>query len=1043
MSIYKTAVNHPVATALVFVAIAIFGLFSLSRLSINLFPEIETNSIIVMTTYDGASAQDIENNVTKPLENTLNSVSDLKHITSSSRENISVINLEFNYGIDIDVATNDVRDKLDMVTSLPDEASDPVIFKFGTDDIPIIILSVSAEESMPGLYKILDDMVSTPLARVNGVGQVSVSGLAQREVQVYCDPNKLEAYGISIETIASVIAAENRNIPAGNIDVGSNTYSVRVQKEFDDASEMLELVVGEFNGATVYLRDVASVDDTLQERVQETFTNGKLGGRIVIQKQSGANSVDIANKVRARLPEIQASLPSDIQLKIIIDTSDSINNTINSLIDTIMITFVIVMLVVFIFLGRWRATFIIVLTIPISLLAAFIYLLATGNTLNIISLSSLSIAIGMVVDDAIVVLENITTHIERGSRPRQAAIFATNEVSLSVIASTLTMLAVFLPLTMITGMAGILFSQLGWIVSIVMIVSTTAALTFTPMLCSKLLRKDVAHSKAYKLFFSPINKGLEILSDGYARMLNWSVRHRTVVILIACAAFFGTIITLFPVVKTEFFPTQDNGRISINVELPIGTRQEITRDVALRISDEFLEKYPEIKFINLTEGQADTDDIFGSLQDNGTHIISYSISLVSVTERERRLSLICDLMREDLKKYTEIRTFEVIESGSQGGVGGQAGVEIDIYGYDLTATDRLAAEISEKLLAVEGCTQVTISRDEYTPEYEIDLDREKLALNGLNVATTATYIRNRINGSVASYYREDGEEYDIRVRLDPRFRRSVEDLENITVYNDRGEVLKVRDLGRVIETQIPPTIERKDRERVITVTGSLGHGVALSDVIDEARQIIPQTEFPSGISAQIGGSYEDQQDTFANLGTLLVLIIILVFIVMAAQFESLTYPFVIMFSVPFAFTGVLLGLVVTGTPLGVMALIGVIMLIGIVVKNGIVLIDYTILCRERGMSIISAVVTAGKSRLRPILMTTLTTVLGMVPLAIGTGEGSEMWRSMGMTVVWGLSISTLITLVLIPVLYCVFAGTGMKRQRRKNGSLEPATPLKA
>ncbi len=1033
MSIYKTAVNKPVTTALIFVAIAILDFFSMSRLPINLFPEIDTNNIMVMTTYSGASAQDIESNVTKVLENTLNGVSDLKHITSSSKENISIINLEFDYGVDIDVATNDVRDKLDMVkSSLPDEANDPVIFKFGTDDIPILILSVSANESMNGLYKILDDMVATPLARISGVGQVSVSGLAQREVQVYCDPNKLEAYGMSIETIGSVIAAENRNIPAGNIDVGSNTYSVRVQKEFGDASEMLDLVIGNYNGATVYLRDVATVDDTLEERAQETYTNGQLGGRIVIQKQSGANSVQIAEVVRKRLPDIQASLPSDVEMEIIIDTSDSIINTINSLQETIMITFVIVMLVVFIFLGRWRATFIIILTIPVSLLAAFIYLLATGNTFNIISLSSLSIAIGMVVDDAIVVLKNITTYIERGSRPKQAAIFATSEVSLSVIASTLTMLAVFLPLTMITGMAGILFSQLGWIVSIVMIVSTTAALTLTPMLCSKLLRKDVKHGKAYEMFFTPINRGLERLSEWYSRLLGWSVRHRTAVILIATGIFIGSVVTLGPIMKTEYFPTQDNARISINVELPVGTRQEITRDVAMRISDEFMEKYPERKFVNFTEGQADTDDIFGSLQDNGNHIISYNIRLESVTERERSLSLICDLMREDLKKYTEIRTYEVIESGSSGGVGGQAGVDIDIYGYDFTDTDMVAAEIAERLLSVDGCTQVTISRDEYTPEYEVDLDREKLALNGLNVATTATYIRNRINGSVASYYREDGEEYDIRVRLDPRFRRSVEDIENITVYNDSGEAIKIRDLGKVVETQTPPTIERKDRERVITVTGSLGHGVALSDIVGEASTIIQSVDYPAGISAQIAGSFEDQQDTFSDLFTLMALIIILVFIVMASQFESLTYPFVIMFSMPFAFTGVLLGLVVTGTPLGVMALIGVIMLMGIVVKNGIVLIDYTILCRERGMTVINAVVTAGKSRLRPILMTTLTTVLGMVPLAVGTGEGSEMWRSMGMTVVWGLSISTLVTLVLIPVLYCVFAGTGMKRKRRSS-----------
>ena len=460
MSLYQSAVKKPITTALIFVGIAIFGIFSLIQIPINLYPDIDTNTIMVMTTYSGASAQDIENNVTKPLENTLNSVSNLKDMTSKSKENVSIITLEFEYGIDIDVATNDVRDKLDMVTSsLPDEADTPIIFKFGADDIPILLLSVTADESTNGLNKILDDKVANPLARIAGVGTVSISGAPTREIKVYCDPYKLEAYNLTIETIAQIIGQENKNTPAGSIDIGSNTYSMRVQHEFTDASQMNDLVVGHQGDKVIYLKDVATVEDGLEERSQETYNNGHKGGMIIIQKQSGANSVNISKKVKAKLPEIQESLPSDVKLGIIVDTSDNILNTIDSLKETIFITFILVMLVVFVFLGRWRATFIIVLTIPISLLASLIYLFATGNTLNIISLSSLSIAIGMVVDDAIVVLENVTTHIERGSRPKQAAVYATNEVAISVIASTLTMLAVFMPLTMIKGIAGIMFRQ--------------------------------------------------------------------------------------------------------------------------------------------------------------------------------------------------------------------------------------------------------------------------------------------------------------------------------------------------------------------------------------------------------------------------------------------------------------------------------------------------------------------------------------------------------------------------------------------------------
>lgn len=1040
MSLYATAVKKPVTTALVFVAVVIMGLFSLTRLSVDLLPEIETNMIMVMTAYPGASASDIEMNVSKPLENVLNSVSDLKHITSQSRENISIVTLEFEYGTDIDVATNDVRDKLDVVeSSLPDDVENPIIFKFGTDDIPILLLSVTAEESTNALYKILDDKVSNPLARISGVGAVSISGAPIREVQVYCDPYKLEAYGLTIEGLSSIIAQENRNTPGGSIDIGSNTYTLRVQGEFTDAKQMLDLVVGSKNNKNIYLRDVAEVKDYIEERAQETFNNGGKGGMIVVQKQSGANSVNIAKKVHAKLPEIQASLPSDVQLGVIIDTSTNILNTIDSLQETIMITFIVVMLVVFIFLGRWRATFIIILTIPISLIAAFAYLLASGNTLNIISLSSLSIAIGMVVDDAIVVLENVTTHIERGSKPKQAAVHATNEVAISVIASTLTMLAVFLPLTMVTGMAGILFKQLGWIVSIIMIVSTVGALTLTPMLCSQLLRLDPKKGRLYVLFFTPIEKALNALDVAYARFLNWAVRHRKTVIFGAALVFFGSLL-LIPTVKTEFFPTQDNARIGITIEMPIGTRQEITRDLALRVDKQFREKYPEILVLNFTEGQADTDNTFAQLSDNGSHIIEMNVNLSSVGDRERGLIEICDLMRKDLAEYSEIKEYKVLAGGSSE-MGGENAVDIEIYGFDFAKTDAVAAELARRLETLKGCSQVNISRKDYIPEYQVDFDREKLAMNGLNVATASLYLRNRINGSTASKYREDGDEYDIKVRYAPQFRQSIEDIENIMIYNNAGQGVRIRDVGKVVERMTPPTIERKNRERIITVSAIVGQGAALSDLVAATRSELKKMDIPSEVSWQLGGTFEDQQDTFTDLGILMVLIIILVFIVMAAQFESLTDPFVIMFSIPFAFTGVILGLSITQTPLGVMALIGVIMLMGIVVKNGIVLIDYTILCRERGMSILTAAVAAGKSRLRPVLMTTLTTVLGMIPMAVGTGEGAEMWRSMGMTVAWGLSVSTLITLVIVPVVYCVFAGNGVRRRHRKMAKLNQLEQL--
>lgn len=1030
MSIYRTAVNKPVTTALVFIAFAIFGIFSFMKTSIAQLPDFDANVLLVMSSYPGASAADIETNLTKVLENGLNGVSDLKDMTSKSKENISIITLEFNYGVDIEEATNNVRDKLDMInSSLPDQASTPVIFKFSMDDMPILILSATADESLPGLDKILDDKVTTPLSRVKGVGTVSVSGAPTREIQVYCDPNKLQAYGLSIGTVSNIIAYENRNIPSGSIDIGSESFSLRIQKEFKDPSELLDVVLSYKDGNAVYLRDVATIIDGQQEKEQEAITNGRRSAQIVIQKQTGANTVDVIKGVFKEMKTIEPTLPSDIHIETVIDSSSNIINSINSLKETIIITFLVVMLVVYVFLGRWRATFIIILSIPISLMASLVYLFATGNTLNIISMSALSIAIGMVVDDSIVALENITTHIERGEKPKEAAVHGTEEVGISIIASTLTMLCVFLPLTLISGMSGIMFRQLGWIVSIIMIVSTCGALCLVPMLCSRMLRAGRKKNKIHDILFTPIDKGLNAISDGYAWVINWAVRNRKTVIFGAFGIFMAVLLLLGPSIKTEYFPHADQGRLTVSIELNAGTSQEVTGEFARNFYNRICEEIPEIKICSYTFGQADTDNAFASMQTNGSNIISMNINLGSMEDRKRSSSEIADIVRADLKEYPEIHKGTVSEG--MGGMGGAASVAVEIYGYDFQTTDRIANELRDKMAADPAFAQVTLSRDQYTPEYQVDFDRVKLAANGLNSTTAAAAVSAAMSGSVGSYYREDGEEYSIRVRYAKDYRTSVEDIENIIIYNASGNGIRIKDLGKVIETEVPPTIERKNRQRMITVTGVIEGSHAMSDGITAAQQIIKDTDIPSELSAVIAGDYEDQQDMFKDLITLMVLIIILVYMVMASQFESFMSPFVIMFSVPFAFVGVILGLWLTNTALGVMAMIGILILIGIVVKNGIVLIDYLILLRERGMGILDAAVAAARSRLRPILMTTLTTVLGMIPMAAGTGEGSEMWKSLGITVAWGLSISTVVTLILIPTIYCVFATRQEKRKQKK------------
>lgn len=1018
-------------TTLCFVAVMVLGLFSLSKLPVDLYPDIETNTILVITTYPGASASDVENNVTRPLENTLNAVEHLKHITSDSRENTSVITLEFEFGNDIEVLTNDVRDKLDMISSvLPDEVNTPIIFKFSTDMIPIVILSVQAEESQKALYKILDDNVANPLARIDGVGTVSISGAPEREINVYMDPRKMEAYGLTVETVSQAIVAENKNVPGGSFDVGNNTYPLRVEGEFTDPQQMLDIIVATHNGAPVYLRDVARVVDDVQERAQKAYNDGKQGAMIVIQKQNGANSVEIAQAVKKMMPELQKQLPSDVKLGVIMDTSDNILNTIDSLVETILYAILFVVVVVFVFLGRWRATVIICITIPMSLIASFIYLFVSDGSLNMISLSCLSIAIGNVVDDAIVVLENVTTHIERGSEPKQAAVHATNEVAISVVASTLTMIAVFFPLTMVTGMTGVLFKQLGWMMCVIMTISTVSALTFTPMMCSQLLRLQKKQTKFFLMWYTPVHKALDRLDGWYARRLDWGVRHRKTMIT-GCVVLFLASLGCCSGIHSEFFPANDSGRIGISLELPVGTRVEIAERLSLELTKKWQDRYgKDMDAINFKVGQAGEDDTYSSLSDNGPHIIEFNIGMVPSNERKKTLEQICDEMRNDLAQYPDFVKTDVKLGGGGSGMGGQSTASFEVYGYDFDATDRVAKILKEELSKVKGVGQVNISRSDYQPEYQVDFDREKLALHGLNLSTAASYLRNRVNGSTSSYYREDGDEYDIKVRYEPDQRTSIEALENIIIYNQAGEGVRVKDVGKVVQRFSPPTIERKDRERIVTVDAVLS-GIALSQGVEAGNKIIEKMELPQGVSIKVAGSYEDQQDANADLGVLAVLIILLVFIVMAAQFESMTNPFIIMLSVPFAFSGVILALFLTQTPLSVMSILGGIMLIGIVVKNGIVLIDYILLCRERGMGIIRAVTVAGRSRLRPVLMTTLTTILGMVPMAVGQGVGAEMWRPLGVAVIGGLTVSTVLTLVLVPVVYCVFASGGIARGRRK------------
>ena len=1034
MSLYQSAVRRPVTTIMIFVGVVVLGLFALTRLPIDLLPDMQINRVMIVTSYSGAAPEEVENNVTKPIQNVLNGINGVKHITSQSKENVSVVTLELREGLNIENAINDTRDKISAITeALPDGAGTPNIIKFGMDDLPILMLSIKSDASSKSLYKILNDQLITPLGRIDGVGGVNLLGARQRQINVYCDPHKLESYGITVGDVSNLIAVANRNVSAGSMNLETSKISLRAIGEIVDPKQLEELPITSFAGRTIYLRDVASIVDGDPEQQTLAYVDNQRGAMLMLMKQSGANTVQVNKRVLKALPQIVKNLPTDIKIEVIMDQSDFIVRSINSLSSTIGITFCVVMLIVLLFLGRWRATFIIVLTIPISLLSAFIYLLLTGNSLNIISLSSLSIAIGMVVDDAIVVLENITNHIERGSYPKQAAVHATNEVALSVIASTLTMLAVFLPMVMMQGMAGLLFRQLGWIVSIVMIVSTICALALTPTLCAHMLRanRQRKEGRVSQNILRPFNDFIQRLTVFYQRTLAWVLRHKWLTVGLSLG-IFALSLTLGSLVKTEFMPQGDGGYIFVKAYYPVGTTIDRPLAEGHRLTDEWHKKYPEIEMLQFSTGQADAFQSGASTlaQDNADNILSFNIKLVDASERNRSSKEVAAEMRRDLSATPGIKQYNV--SVQSGGGGQQSTVNVDIYGHDFAVTDQISKAFMAEIKKSSACAQALSNRDEFMPEYQVIFDPQRLAEHGLTNSMVASYLRNSIYGATASFYREDGQEYEIRVRLAPEFRRSLDDVAQTLVRTPQGTSVRLGDLGKVEEHFAPPAIYQKDRSRVVTIALTPAPKAALSDLVRTAQKTLNGMDMPEGVSYEITGAFEQQQEAFADLGTLLLLIVFLVFIVMAAEFESLASPFVIMFSVPFAFTGVILGLLVTGVPLSIIAFIGAIMLVGIVVKNGIVLIDYTILNRERGMSVRTALLHAGASRLRPVLMTTLTTVFGMVPMAIGIGQGSEMWQPMGVTVAFGLTISTLVTLLLIPCIYALVSRRQIRRRRKKS-----------
>jgi hydrophobe/amphiphile efflux-1 (HAE1) family protein len=945
-----------------------------------------------------------------------------------------VITLEFEWGANLDEATNEVRNAVGMAErNLPEDVESPTIFKISTSMMPVIMFTVTSTESYSGIKDILDTRLIQPLNRIDGVGNIMQMGSPVRAVMVDVDPRKLDAYNLSVEQIAGILAANNLNLPSGNLEMGKADIPLRLQGEFESSDVVKEIIISNVNGKTVYLKDIATVRDSLKDINTYERANGGKNVRIMIQKQSDANTVTVANKIKAKLEQIKKTLPPDVKVEVLMDSSVNTMDSINNLAKTLIYALFFVIVVVFFFLGRWRATFIISLSIPISLIAGFIYMYLSGGTINIITLSSLSIAIGMVVDDSIVVLENITKKLERGGFARESAIYGTSEVSLAVIASTLTIIAVFLPLTMLGGITGILFRPLGWVVTISVTVSVIVSLTLVPMLASKILKTENPERKSLSGKIYWFSQDMLMKMDNFfERILNWAVGHRWTVVGIGTAIFISSMF-LVNFIGSEFMPASDNDRITAQVKLAQGTKLDETMLTAQYLDSIFINKYPEIEITSTSAGSGDENSLAAIFTETGNYIINYTFKMKPRSERDKDIFQVANKMRKDIEELPEVEKYYVDPGSSRAssamGMGGGSNLEIKVYGNNFDETNVISEQIARALKNIEGTRDILISRDKEKTELQLVLDKEKMTSFGLATVTVANAIRNRITGLTATKYKEDGNEYDVIVRYDEKFRQSTEDIANISIPTPAGKMIKLSEITQLKRFYSPPNIERENKVRVVTVSSAVS-GSDIGTVKTAIEKEIAKMDMPADVSVDFGGSVENMQDSFKSLMLLLLLALILVYIVMASQFESWSEPFIIMFSIPFAFTGVFLSLYIFHATINVISLIGAVMLIGIVVKNGIILVDYTNLLVDRGYTLKQAVVSAGRSRLRPVLMTSLTMILAMIPMIATTGSGSEMWKPMAIAIFGGLTFSTMVTLVLIPTIYTIFGVGKMKKARK-------------
>lgn len=1048
MWLTNLAIRRPIVILMIFAALTVLGLRSRSGMPLDLYPKVDIPYILVTTVYPGAGPEEIETLVSKKIEDAVGSVNGVKNITSTSQEGLSFVNIEFELETDIDTAASDVRARLDAIRmQLPDDAETPVVEKLETGAFPILWLGLSSERPARELRDLVDDVVKDRLGKLDGVASVTVTGGDVREIQVNVDKHRLEAYGLSINQITQALSLGNMNVPSGRVTEGAREYSVRAVGEFESVDEIRNLRIsfpGGQGGSSRVLTigDIAEVNDSIAERTEHTRLQKRDSIGILILKQSGANTVKVADAVKQELEALKSVLPRDVQIAISFDQSERAREALADVNVALWLGALLAVVIVYLFLHNIRGTFIVAIAIPTSIIAAYIPIYFAGFTMNMMVMMAFSLAVGILVDDSIVVLENIYRHLSKGEEPAEAALNGRSEIGLAAITITMVDVVVFVPIAFMGGMVGRFFREFGITVATATLFSLFVSFTLTPMLASRWYRKHEA-VEATSGFFAKFDQFYHALDMRYRRLLAWALGHRKIVV----GGGFGLLIVILvvagPMLGFEFFPQIDNGQVGITVEMPVGTSLAATDAVVSQVED-IVSQIPEVEYVFTNVGSVRAGVLGG---ERGAHYGQITAALYpkeSFLDRftrpfrkgeKLRVRSDAEIAEELRQKVPSVPGGRILVQLMASMGRGSSPIDIELTGSDIEEMNAVAQKVSKVVSAHKGTINTNISWKVGKPEIKATIDRVRAADMGLSVGQIASALRTSIEGSTDTKFRSNGKEYDIRVRLNEFDRYSVSDISRVVVGSIDGAPIFLQDVAHVEETTGPTKIERKNRQKKISITADIAPGYFEGNVQRELAKEMEKVDL-GGVSLTWGGQTADRKENMGHMNSALLLSVALVYMLMAALFESLFSPFIIMFSLPMALIGAISALAITGESLSLVAMIGFIMLMGLVTKNAILLVDYTNTLRSRGMERNEAILEAGPTRLRPILMTTFAMIFGMLPTALKLGRGSEMRAPMAIAVIGGLIVSTLLTLVVIPTLYTVFDDYVVKYQRRKQRLLE-------